>query len=394
MAHAEKHFLSFLILLFLTFSHFHISQLSAQTHPYDFPLNIAWSTDGVTFQPPTTFQDSSGVPHVIRWKGDTLIATFQWFRVPQPGPTWDRIAIKFSYDAGQTWTQPTPANFLNYPGNFIRPFDPTLLKLHDGSLRMYFSTKPGVMQTLDSLVDTYAANSTDGINYTFDTVPVFGHPTKPVIDPSLIQFNGKIHFAAPAGAPQDGAYHATSDTTDGIFFTSQAGYPSDNNHQWTGNYCYVSPDTLRFYGQTKLVPGNKKIWFKESSDGNTFGATYTPTNLDGGDNSVLRISNNSYLIVYVGEAYLVGLDDNADLPLKDAATVRLYPNPTTHTLHIQSIAKLNRYTLHDNQGRIIQEGELTQPNEIQLNAHPAGVYLLAIETEKGTIFKKLVIRNK
>ena len=58
--------------------------LSAQGFPWERPLLIAWSADGITFDPPTSFQDSSGVPSVVRWKGDTLIATFQWFRQPNP----------------------------------------------------------------------------------------------------------------------------------------------------------------------------------------------------------------------------------------------------------------------------------------------------------------------
>ena len=57
--------LLFLVLLSL--------KLFSQNFPWERPLKIAWSPDGITFGTPTIFQDSSGVPSVIKWKGDTLI---------------------------------------------------------------------------------------------------------------------------------------------------------------------------------------------------------------------------------------------------------------------------------------------------------------------------------
>ncbi|HMC98771.1 MAG TPA: hypothetical protein VKH37_01415, partial [Ferruginibacter sp.] len=45
--------------------------------PWKNPIMIARSNDGKIFNTPTIFQDSSGVPCVVRWKSDTLIATFQ-----------------------------------------------------------------------------------------------------------------------------------------------------------------------------------------------------------------------------------------------------------------------------------------------------------------------------
>src|ERR1043165_1279667 len=82
--------------------------LHADAQPWKNPLMIAWSADGATFGTPTVFQDSSGVPCAIRWHGDTLIAVFQWFRLPNPSPSWDRVAVKFSYNNGVNWTQPVP----------------------------------------------------------------------------------------------------------------------------------------------------------------------------------------------------------------------------------------------------------------------------------------------
>lgn len=57
--------------------------------PWNSPLLMAWSQDGRVFATTTTFQDSSGL----------------WFREPRTAPTWDRIAVKFYYDVGRTWTE-------------------------------------------------------------------------------------------------------------------------------------------------------------------------------------------------------------------------------------------------------------------------------------------------
>ena len=81
---------------------------SQNNGPWNNPLNMAWSADGTNFTASSVFQDSSGVPCVARWKGDTLICAFQWFRQPMNSPSWDRVAVKFSYDAGTTWEEPIP----------------------------------------------------------------------------------------------------------------------------------------------------------------------------------------------------------------------------------------------------------------------------------------------
>ena len=53
-------------------------------------------------------------------------------------PSWDRVAVKYSYDDGIGWTDPQPVQFTNMPANFQRPFDPTFGKLGNDSLRIYF----------------------------------------------------------------------------------------------------------------------------------------------------------------------------------------------------------------------------------------------------------------
>lgn len=270
----------------------------AQNGPWNNPLMMARSADGRFFNPATIFQDSSGVPSAIRWKGDTLICAFQWFRQPIGSPSWDRVAVKFSYDGGLHWTAPTPIVIAGFPSDYQRPFDPTLVAIPGGGIRVYFSSSQGMRPGLDSIVNTYSAASADGIHYTFEPTPRVDHPTQRVIDPAVIFFNGAWHYASPVGAPQEGAYHYTS--PDGLSFFPQSNYPSDQNHNWTGNYVVDSNTALRFYGS------GPQVWYNISSDAFTWGG-YINTNVQGGDPTVVKLSGSSYLMIFVGRPYQTGV---------------------------------------------------------------------------------------
>ena len=269
--------------------------------PWNSPLLIGWSTDGRQFSQPSVFQDSSGVPSVVRWKGDTLIAAFQWFREPRTAPTWDRVAVKYSYDAGISWTEPQPIVVADLPPNFQRPFDPTLA-IVNGRVRIYFSSSDGMPQGgLNEIVNTYSAIGDDGLHYTFEPGARYDHPTRPVIDPAVIFFRNMWHFAAPVGAPQEGAHHAESE--DGLLFETRAPYPSDNQHNWTGNFVVKDDSTLRFYGS------GPQLWFAESSDATSW-RPFTSIGLVGGDPSVVKIADDRWMIVYVGPRYITDVSDD------------------------------------------------------------------------------------
>lgn len=352
--------------------------------PWNNPLKIAWSTNGITFSSPAIFQDSAGVPSIIRVSGDTLLCGFQWFRGPGSGPQFDVIATKHSYDAGLTWTEPSVVTFGSLPSGFIRPFDPALILLNNGDIRMYFSDKPGPSTTLDSLVDTYSAISSDGINFTFDNASArFDNASKQVIDPTVIDFLGSTHFSAPVGIPSDGAYHATS--SDGLTFSLQTNYTSDMTHNWTGNYCLVDSATLRFYGA-----GSPNIWYKESSDAINWSSTYTNTNITGGDNSVFRVSTNQYLLVYVGQPY--GTTDIQKSELEK--NISVYPNPAEDMFTVSLTTGNIQLEIMDVTGRnVLEKRNLNIGNSfIDISQFYSGIYFMKFSSEKESVVKRLVIK--
>jgi len=357
-----KYFIFFLLLI--------SSKASGQNGPWNSPLKIAWSTDGITFGPDTIFQDSSGVPCVIRWKGDTLIAAFQWFRAPNPSPTWDRVAVKFSYDNGISWTTPTPIIINGLPLNFQRPFDPTLTVIANDSIRIYYSSSDGIPMGLDSSVNTYSASGADGINYEFEPTPRVDVLTNKVIDPAVIRFNNSWHYASPIGAPQQGAYHFIS--PDGINFSQVADIPSDMIHNWTGNYMVEDSSELRFYGT------GQPLWYNSSPNGGAWNG-FVNTNIYGGDPSALKIGTNNYLIVFVGQPYNTGISEY----LNEIRNISIYPNPATENIIVinESSERGINYSIFDFLGRSVYKGRLdARETIIDIHQLQTGLHIIRIES--------------
>ncbi len=347
----------------------------AQIGPWNNPLKMASSADGRFFSASTTFQDSSGVPSAIRWKGDTLICAFQWFRQPIGSPSWDRVAVKFSYNNGLNWTTPTPMVINTFPSNFQRPFDPTLVVTSGDSLRLYYSSSNGLGGP-DSSINTYSAISADGVHYNFEPNPRVDHPTRRVIDPAVIYFNGAWHYNSPIGAPQEGAYHYTS--ANGLAFAQQGNYPSDNMHNWTGNYLVDNAAALRFYGS------GPQVWYNTSPDGFSW-TGYVNTNIQGGDPTVVKLSSTNYLIIFVGPPYQTGFASQSNEPPGTFALYGNYPNPFNPSTTISySIARPGFVSLkvYDMLGRevatLLSDVADAGPHEIRwdASAFSSGVYFV------------------
>jgi hypothetical protein len=362
----------FIFALFL----FHIQGFS-QNYPWNNPLRMAWSQDGITFDTPSIFQDSAGVPSIIRWKGDTLIAAFQWFRQPNPSPSWDRVAVKFSYNNGINWTEPTPIIINNFPSNYQRPFDPTLAILGNDNIRIYFSSSEGVMMGgLDSTVNTYSAVSTDGIHYNFEPNPRVDVGNNRVIDPAVIYFNNSWHYISPIGAPQAGAYHYVS--PDGLIFLSVPIIPSNFSHNWTGNYMVENASELRFYGS------GQNIWYNSSPNGGVWNG-YINTNIIGGDPSVVKISDGNYLMVYVGQPYNTSIGNNTN-----EKKVSLSPSPASDFLRLTITPDLvgATFLIMSVEGKPIKEGTIFNLNTIlNINDLASGIYYLKVKKEEIQTFK-------
>lgn len=256
--------------------------------PWKGGLWIAEGQDGATWSAPEPFIGPAGVPSLARTPEGRLVATFQWFPFGRPD-AFDRIAVSFSDDGGTTWTAPVPIVIDGLPAGHMRPFDPTVVALDDGQLRLYFTsnTGPGSHNAF------YSALSSDGVTYVWEPGVRFS-PGRGTVDCAVARSQGFWHLIAPVGTPQEGAYHAVS--SDGLHFTRQPDILSPASFSWLGNLIAVE-DVLRFYG---AGPGG--LWTVESRDGISWtGPIVMPVH--GGDPAVAVTANGQWLLVLVGSGF-------------------------------------------------------------------------------------------
>jgi len=362
-----------LIFIFLFYS----NAIFSQGEPWKRPLKICSSADGTNFTGIQTFQDSSGVPNFIKLPSGNLACVFQWFRQPVGSPSWDRVAVKFSSNNGINWTEPNPIVVNGLPGNFTRPFDPTLALTDNNRIRIFFSS--GLNMILDTSINTYSAISDDGINYTFENGIRFTMPDRPVLDPAVIKFRNLWHLANPiSNMTISGAFHNISN--DGLNFTRVQDINSDATHSWIGNYMINDTSELRFYGSGIMV------WYSSSPNGGEWSA-FNNTNIQGGDPSVLRLSSNDYLMIYTGQPYAVNIQVTGNSVPDKFELYQNYPNPFNPATNLEfgipdlGFVSLKVYDVLGHEVKtLVNENKPAGRYEVTFNGTglPSGVYFYSL----------------
>jgi hypothetical protein len=142
----------------------------------------------------------AGVPTVALLHDGRLIAAHQHF--PEDNDAdFDKVAVRFSSDEGRNWTAPQVIRVEGLPEGMRFPFDPTLVPLPDGRLRLYFT---GNMRRpfQRSAPAIHAAISTDGVNYTYEPGVRFAVEGRMVIDCAVVLHRGVFHLYAPDNGVQ------------------------------------------------------------------------------------------------------------------------------------------------------------------------------------------------
>lgn len=264
--------------------------------PWKYDLQLWTSQDGTQFESAGTFQQCADVPSFGGNGQGTLIAAYQGFGDKSDDSRWDKIAVRISTDNGANWAPQQFIGLSGLPEGFSRPFDPTIVFVPgQGMWRLYFSLADNPQGMLNNNTCTHSATSTDGLQYTYESDTRFCGTDRPVIDPAVTIHKSLWHYTAPAGAPQDGAYHATS--SDGLVFVETTRISSDNTHNWTGNLM-SDGSNLYFYGTGANNPSGNPIWWSQSSDDGVTWSDFTATSImSGKDPGVWRHSDGTWLLL-------------------------------------------------------------------------------------------------
>jgi hypothetical protein len=217
----------------------------------------------------------AGVSSVVRLEDGALLAAFQWFPDGEDRKhSFDRIALSRSTDGGKSWSAPKTAEIKGLSDDERAPFDPTLVALEDGRVRLYMTrnAKPGSGPSFPRIG---SAISSDGERFKLEDGVRFAVEGEQVIDCAVTRFGPTWHLICPIQGGGGKAYHAISD--DGIHFKRVAEIAREPNVRWLGALTAVN-GAMRFYGTS-----DRGIWCTQSLDGVMW------THVDGADTALSKI---------------------------------------------------------------------------------------------------------
>lgn len=296
-----------------------------QPGPWDNDLLVyRVAADGSTEQRATF--PRAGVPTAARLPDGRLIALHQHFP-EEHDADFDKVAARFSADDGRSWTEAVVIRVANLPGGMRFPFDPTIVPLPDGRLRLYFTGTIGRRLDVDPPA-IHSAISADGVSYTYEPGVRFAIAGRPVIDSAVALHDGAFHLFAPdngaagrvagpgprAGGPPNppppqvpgapgragggpGAepgvgYHAVS--RDGLTFTREPDVRMPAGRRWLGNVVSEA-GALRFFG----TGGPGGVWTATSADGRDWRLSF-PVDVRGADPAAVSLPGSAWLVIVTG----------------------------------------------------------------------------------------------
>jgi hypothetical protein len=276
----------------------------AQPGPWDNDVLVyRVSADGEA-QRLATFE-RAGVSTLARLKDGKTLAAFQHFPADD-NRNFDRVAASVSNDEGKSWSTPRPIVVTGMEAGMARPFDPTLVSLPEGRIRLYFTSNrsPDFRRSIPAI---FSAISSNGIDYAFEPGMRFGVSNRIVIDCAVAIHAGWFHLIVPdngtaeefAGQPHRGepprggaGYHAVSQ--DGLRFVRTNDINLASSGRWLG--ALQSDDGhLVFFGT-----GSPGIWWATSAEGQSWKIKSSVRGVQGADPGAIKLRDGSWLLSVTG----------------------------------------------------------------------------------------------
>lgn len=307
------------------------NNFNPQTPPQNFNNDGPWNRDVIAYRvvaggavvKATTFE-RAGVPTIARMTDGRIILAHQHFP-ENDREHFDKVAVHFSSDDGRTWTTPQVIQMSGRPEGMRFPFDPTLVPLPDGRVRLYFSGN--MSQTFERGTPAiHSAISTDGVNYTYEPGVRFQLANRMTIDCAAVLHQDLFHLFVPDNGvllspgqrpgseaagdrPREGVgYHATSQ--DGLSFTRIDDVTIDGRRRWLGN-AESDGEHITFYGTGEGLNTASKangrpsggFWMATSAEGQKWNLVANPL-ISGGDPGAVKTRDGGLLVVITGESRL------------------------------------------------------------------------------------------
>ncbi len=280
---------------------------SLELHKPNFDQPGPWDHDVDVFQVKpngnttklTTFK-RAGVPTIGEMQDGRLIAAYQWFPKDDYENV-DKIAVVFSNDNGKTWSAPRPMEFAGLNEKARYPFDPTLVVLEDGRIRLYFTYMVGSRIFEEATPGISSAISEDGIHFVKEEGMRLAVDGMPVIDCAVCKLNNNWHLISPLqddNVPK--AYHAIS--KDGITFKRKRDISFNQSFKWLG--CMVNEENkLLFYGTRHHggPPSGRGIPALSSSNGSRWNDSSSIL-INGADPGVVVLEDGTKIVVVTTKA--------------------------------------------------------------------------------------------
>jgi len=267
---------------------------SPSESPGFFRLIGATSTDGVTFTSTgKIISDQANVPDVVMDARGRLYLYYTGWTV---GNQQNVTAVALSDDKGKTWFFKY-VKFTEMPNSAVKPVDPDIILLPDGTFRMYATAeistgKPGIIY----------AESTDGITFVYKGV-IASLVSGNLIDSNTFLVGDTWHLYAISNNSTH--YHYTS--KDGKTFAAAASvqFTSSGSSYFVSNGYSTTDGRYRIFAAflpekhlRSLISSDGTNWTFESGNRFTFvGAPLEESYLK--DPAIVRLQDGTYFAAFV-----------------------------------------------------------------------------------------------